>query len=155
MNSAHLHLIFTHVPILGTLFGLALLLVALVKRSDDLKRTSLWVFVLSGLLAVPTYLTGRPASALLSKMMPGMSMDAGDQHAEVAVIALTAALVLAVAAMLGLVMGRKARSFPGWLTGLTLALALITAGSMVWTASLGGKIRHPEILDKPGAQNTR
>ena len=72
--------------------------VGLIGRNRDLQHTSLWMFTLTGLLTLPTYLSGRPARYFLSKLMPGMSMDPSDRHAEIAVIALTLALLLAVAA---------------------------------------------------------
>jgi uncharacterized membrane protein len=155
MNPAHLHLIITHVPVLGALFGLALLLLAILQANQQLKRTSLWVLFLAGLAAVPTYLSGRPASALLLKLMPGMSMDACDQHAEVAVLALVAASVLGVAALAGLLVSRKGKRTPGWLTTVTLLLALLTTAMMAWTASLGGNIRHTEIVSSPDLRTAR
>jgi uncharacterized membrane protein len=149
MNSAHLHLMLTHVPILGSVFGLLLLVIALLKADHSLKPISLWLFVLAGLAAVPTYWSGRPASAVLLKVMPGMSMDPGDQHAEIAMVALVAASVLGLIALLGLTIYRRGVRAPGWFTALTFLLAVLTCGLMIWTASLGGNIRHPEI--KPQA----
>ena len=61
MNAIHVHLMLTHVPVLGTVFGLGLLLVALWRRSDEVKKVALGVFVLAALFAVPVYLTGEPA----------------------------------------------------------------------------------------------
>jgi phosphoglycerol transferase MdoB-like AlkP superfamily enzyme len=147
MNPAHLHLLVTHLPVLGSLFGLLLLLLALVQGNRDLQRTSLWVFILAGLAAIPTYLTGRPASTLLLKLMPGMSLDAGDQHAEVAVLALVASSILGCVALIGVTFYRKDKKSPGWFTSLLVTLALLTTATMTWTASLGGKIRHTEIQD--------
>jgi hypothetical protein len=145
MNPAHLHLMLTHVPILGSVFGLVVLLTGLGGRNREFTRLSLWIFVVSGLCVVPTYLTGRPASAVLTKMMPAMSADTGDQHAEVAVIAMVASCVLGVAALAGICAFRKAKPIPGWFISVIVALGLVTTASMVWTASLGGKIRHPEV----------
>ena len=34
---------------------------------------------------------------------------------------------------------------------LIIALALVAAGILAWTANLGGKIRHPEIRDGDGS----
>jgi uncharacterized membrane protein len=145
LNSAHLHLLITHLPVLGDLFGLLMLLIALAKGDRDLKRISLFVFMISAMAAVPTYLTGRTASTFLMKLMPGMSMDAGDQHAEVAVIALAVGCVLGIVALAGLLVYRQANRTPTWFTGLVLVLALLTTAVMTWTANLGGKIRHVEI----------
>jgi hypothetical protein len=82
-------------------------------------------------------------------------MDASDQHAEVAVLALSAALVLGAVALAGIFISRKRRQLPRWLTALILFLALITTAVMVWTASLGGKIRHPEVLQVEPSRGPR
>ena len=50
MNPAHLHLMLNHIPVLGTAFGLGLLAFALWRRSDELKKTALGVFVLVALM---------------------------------------------------------------------------------------------------------
>ena len=68
----------------------------------------------------------------------------------IAVLALAAVLVLGVIALLGLIFYRRGKSQPGWFSGLTLGLALLTVGAMIWTASLGGQIRHPEIHQNAG-----
>ena len=153
MNPAHLHLIVTHLPVLGSVFGVVLLLLALIRRSEELKRAAFTIFIVAALLAVPTYLTGQPASTVLMKAVPGMSMDKGDQHAEVAVLALVAASVLGVAALAGLLVYRKGKQVPGWLTALALCLAVLTAALMAWTANLGGQVRHTEIKTETPFQN--
>ncbi len=147
MNSVHLHLIATHLPILGSFFGLCLLVLARIQSNGLLARTSLWVLLLAGVAAIPTYLTGRPASVLLMKRIQGISLDASDQHAEVAVVALAAICVVGVVAAAGLVLYRKQEKPPGGFTAITLLLAVISTALMAWTASLGGNIRHTEIHD--------
>jgi len=76
MNLAHLHLVLNHLPVLGTGFGLALLIFGLWRRSDELKKTALGVLVLVALAAVPVYLTGEPAEELV-QAVPGVSKPAG------------------------------------------------------------------------------
>jgi hypothetical protein len=145
MNAAHLHLVITHLPVFGVMFGGGLLAAALVRSSQELWRTSLWVFLLSGLSSIPSYLTGRPASGFLTALLPGISMDASDQHAEVAMLALVAASVLAVIALVGLLRHRRAKSQPLWFNLVVLAMVGATLALLIWTANLGGQIRHPEI----------
>jgi uncharacterized membrane protein len=147
MNAAHLHLVLTHLPIFASLFGLVLFACSLRQRSQELRRAGFWILLLAGLSALPTYLTGRPANALLVRLMPGMSADPGDQHAEVAVIALTSAIVLGSLALLGLVLYRRNKPQPAWFSALTVGLALITLGTMLWTATLGARIRHSELTE--------
>jgi len=47
MNWAHVHLLLNHLPVVGTFFGVLLLLLALLRKSEELKRVSLGVFVLN------------------------------------------------------------------------------------------------------------
>ena len=61
MNLAHLHIVLNHFPTIGTVVGLGLFIVALVTKSDDLKRASLGIFLILALLAIPTYLSGSAA----------------------------------------------------------------------------------------------
>jgi uncharacterized membrane protein len=58
MNLVHIHLLLNHFPTIGTIIGLGLYLVALIGKSDDLKRASLVVFVGIALITIPTYITG-------------------------------------------------------------------------------------------------
>src|SRR5690349_10423051 len=106
MNAAHVHLVITHFPFVGSLFGLGLLLLSSIRGNYDIKRLSFWTFLLSGVIALPTYLTGRPANNILSQFTPGMATDLCEQHAEVAVIALTAALLMGASSILALFLQR-------------------------------------------------
>src|SRR5688572_12110141 len=57
MNPAHLHLLLNHVPVLGTVFGVLLALLAMRWRSKDVEAAALWVFLVTAVVAVPVYLT--------------------------------------------------------------------------------------------------
>ena len=151
MNPAHLHLITTHVPVMGTVFGLCLLLLALLRKSEELKRVALLVFVVAALLALPAYLSGPSAADLLRRLMPGMTSDAGDQHVEIAILALAGSLALGAVSLLGLILFRKGRSLSASFLVLVLLLAVLSCGLLSWTANLGGKIRHLEIRPQTSA----
>lgn len=145
MNAAHFHLLTTHAPVMGTLFGLCLMLLALRQKSEELKRVALLGFVVAALLALPAYLSGPSASDLLRRSMPGMTMDAGDQHAEIAILALAGSLGLGGVSLAGLIRFRNGRKLPASYLVLVLLLAVVACGLLSWAANLGGKIRHLEI----------
>ena len=145
MNPAQIHLATTHAPVLGTVFALGLLLLAILRKSEELKRVALLGFVVAALLALPAYLTGAPASEVLRQFTPGMTTDASDQHAESAILAFAGSLVLGVVALAGLIHFRKGRKLPAIFLGFVLLLAMVACGLLGWTANLGGKIRHLEI----------
>lgn len=144
MNVAHLHLLTNHLPVLGTLFGLGLLLFALFRRSNELKKVSLGVFVIVALLAVPPYLSGEPAKHLVQNM-PGVSRTFAEQHEDAAQFAFTGIVILGVASLCGLIWFRREKLLPSWFTAIVLLISVGVFGLMAWTANLGGKIRHPEI----------
>lgn len=144
MSWAHIHLALNHVPVIGLLIVLLLLGAATVRRSTELTRVSYALLVLLSATAVLVYLTGEPAEELVEHL-PGFSEAIVEEHEEVALIATIGMVVLGVAALVGLVGFRAPRVIPGWYGRGVLFLALITGGVMVWTANLGGQIRHTEI----------
>lgn len=164
MNPAHLHLASNHIPVLGTLFGLFLLALAAWRKSDELKRISLWVFAAVAVLAIPAYLSGEPAEEMVEHL-PGVSESLIKAHEEAAEKAFTCLIILGAAATMGLVISRGGKKLPAWFSSTTLVLALVVGGLMVWTANLGGKVRHTEIragndssqgvLQKPPARHHR
>ena len=133
-----------HAPVLGTIFGLGLLLFGTWRKSEELKKTALGVFVVITLLTVPVYLTGEPAENLV-KALPGVSKPIMEQHEEAATAAFIGIIVLGLAAAGGLLLFNKNQKLPTWFCSAMLAAALIVSGIMAWTANVGGQIRHTEI----------
>lgn len=145
MNWAHVHLMLNHLPVLGTIFGLALLAWAVVRRNEVLQRAALATFVLAALAAIPVFLTGEPAEELVENLA-GTAEAAIEAHEEVAEIALIAMEALGAMALAALVLFRK-RALPRPLAGAALVFALATAGWLAQTANLGGRIRHAELRE--------
>ena len=144
MNGAHLHLLINHAPVLGTIFGLALLAFAIWRGSDELKKAALGTFVIIALLTVPTYLTGDPAWHV-AKGLPGVSDAIFHQHDDAAGFAFTGSAIVGVLALGGLIWFRGGKPVKKWFSALMLVGAIAVAGLMSWTANLGGQIRHTEI----------
>lgn len=144
MNWAHMHLLLNHVPVLGTLFGLALLLYAVVRRNDGHKRVALGVFTLVALLALPTYFSGEPAEEVVEHRA-GVSEPAIESHEDAALGALAGVEVLGLVALVGLFLSRGGRALPANAARAVVLVAILTAGLMARTANLGGQIRHAEI----------
>jgi uncharacterized membrane protein len=144
MNWAHIHLLLNHIPVLGTVFGLALLGYALARRNDALKKAALDAFVAVALLALPAYFTGEPAEEVVESAA-GISKGAIDAHEDAALISLIGVEVLGVVALIGLVVASRGRPVAAKTTGAVLVVSLAAAGLMAWTANLGGQIHHEEI----------
>jgi uncharacterized membrane protein len=143
MNPNHLHLLLNHLPVLGTLFGLLLFVVAYIRRSEELTRASLVVFVLAGAAAVAAYLTGEGAEEVVENI--GISDALIELHESAAFYALVAAIVLGVFALGSLLFYYYRTRLPRSLSLTVLVLAIAASGLMAWTADLGGQIRRPEL----------
>ncbi|MGA7393380.1 MAG: hypothetical protein WCA06_13520 [Terrimicrobiaceae bacterium] len=144
MDPAHLHLMLNHIPVLGTAFGMALIAWALFRKSEELKRVSLGVFVIIALLAVPAYLTGEPAEEVVEHL-PGVSEPSIEEHEEAATFAFAGVLVLGAAALGGLIFHWRRKPVPKFVPIIALVLSVIVFAMMVRTANLGGLIRHSEL----------
>ncbi len=151
MNPAHLHLLLNHIPLPGILLGLALLLVALSRNNDELKKLSCCVFLLIALLAVPVYLTGEGAEEIVEHL-PGVEHELIEEHEESALVSLVAIEVLGLLSLAGLIRFRGPGELPHWFVTTCLLLSIVVAGMVAWTSNLGGRIRHSET--RPGFQSS-
>jgi len=149
MNPAHLHLLTNHLPVLGTLFGLCLLLFAQIRKSDELKKVSFGIFLVVALLSVPSYLSGEPAEDQVENIAT-VSKVFLEQHEDAAKVAFIGVLVLGALGLIGLLRYRFQCSCK-WLSPVVLIAAIAVTATMMWTANLGGKIRHSEIRGGNGA----
>ncbi len=142
MNYAHLHLILNHIPVLGTIFGLLILAFGFIRKSDEVKQTALGIFILSALMTIPVYLTGEPAEEIVENLA-GVSEAIIDQHEDWAYYALILMEITGALALLNLIFFH--RSFAKKFLVVTTLSSIIAVGSIIWTANLGGQIRHSEI----------
>lgn len=148
MSGVHLHLWLNHVPILGTYFGLALLVLGLAWRADLLVRAAWLGLVVSALAAGPVYFSGEPAEDTV-KGRAEVSEWFIERHEDAAKKAFAATLVLGLVAVAALVATRGERRPTRVWVALTLVFGLVAAGLLGYAGGLGGKIRHAEI--RPGA----
>lgn len=149
MTFVHLHLMASHIPVIGILLLLPLLAFALLKRSDDVAKTGLWGLALIGIAAAAVYLTGEPTEEGVESLA-GISKPLIEQHEEAALIA---TILLGIAGVLALYALYRSRKTP--LSRGVIITALVAAfgisGVFAYTANLGGKIRHSEITNTTSA----
>jgi formate hydrogenlyase subunit 3/multisubunit Na+/H+ antiporter MnhD subunit len=145
MTTAHVHLLLNHIPILGSIFGLLVLSYGMLRKSDEIKKTSLGVFVITALVTIPVYLTGDGAAKIVSNL-PGVSTAIIQQHDQAATITMFAVQILGVVSLLSLLLSwRSRRELRSWMTLGVFILAMISSGLGAWTGSIGGQIRHTEV----------
>lgn len=149
MDLAHIHLLLNHLPTIGSIIGGGLFLLALVTKSDDLKRASLVVLLGIALIAIPTYLSGNGAEDAI-KAMPGVSKEVIEAHEGAALVALAFLEMTGAFAWLGLWQFRRLARVPNWNLAVILVLTVASFGLMARASNIGGEIRHAEILAGQG-----
>lgn len=145
MNAAHAHLLLNHLPVLGILFTIPLLVFAWWQGTEILRRVALFAVVVAGLLALPAFWTGEPAEEVVERI-PGVSESAIESHEDLAKFALAASLSAAAIAAVGLVVARRRGKTPGAVLAATVGVSCVAAVLMGLTANRGGPIRHSEIV---------
>ena len=148
MNLAHVHLLVNHIPVLGVALGLVVLAAAAARHHTVVAKCALVLFVISALAAIPTYLTGEPAEELVESAAGDVEAWV-EPHEEAALISLVLVEGLGVLSIIGLWTSRHRPALARGVMASVLVLAAITAGSLTWTANLGGQIRHSEIRGEP------
>ncbi|OGR89619.1 MAG: hypothetical protein A2992_02220 [Elusimicrobia bacterium RIFCSPLOWO2_01_FULL_59_12] len=144
MNAIQLHLVLSHVPVIGLLFASALFIYGVAKKNIDMQRFSLGAFVALAVLTLPVYFSGDAVEEVV-EALPGISDDLVEPHEEAAGAALIGMELLGAAALAGLIAFRRRSQLPrGFLQGV-LGLTTVASLLMVWTAHRGGQIRHTEL----------
>src|SRR5262245_894527 len=148
MNLPHVHLLLNHFPTIGFGVGLALFIVALITKSNDLKRAGLGIFYLMALLTIVAYVSGKAAEETIQGT-EGVSAANTAAHEGAAFLAFIFMEITCFLAWIGLWEYRRILAVPGWNAAAVLILAVLTFGFMANAANIGGEIRHPEILAVP------
>lgn len=144
MNLAHLHLIMNHVPTVGSVAALGLLLLGFVRRNDHLKQAGLEVLFVIAVLTFPVYVSGAAAHRELRDRQE-ISVDAVRLHQDAALFGFVLTEFAAFVGWVALWQSRRrGRPAPGLVAAVTVLLVVALA-VMGRAATLGGEIRHPEI----------
>ena len=91
MNDVHLHLVATHLPIVGVLIGFLVLLTGYFTKSPQVKATALGIFLFSALAGIVAFYTGEGAEDIVEKL-PGVSETLIHNH-EVLLLSITSIVI--------------------------------------------------------------
>ena len=141
---AHLHLLVNHFPTIGTILGLALLLMSLVRKNDHIKKVGFEVIFLIALLTLPVYVSGQAAAEAL-KGQPGVAAAAIVAHNDAALGSFIMMEITGFFAWLALWRMRRIGRPTNGLTYTVLVLSVLTVAAVARASNIGGDIRHPEI----------
>ena len=144
MNTAHLHLIVNHLPIVGIGFALLMNLLAIIGKSIELKKIACWFYILVAILAVFPILTGDGAGEIV-KTLPGISNDTIEYHETWGYAFFYGLLVTGILGILGLWFADKKAGLLQKINLAILIIGFILTFFAYEAGSSGGKIHHPEI----------
>ena len=143
-SGPHWHLLLNHFPAIGTVLALGLLLAGQFRKSQELNRTSLIVFVIIALLGIPTYISGGAARRAIEGTID-ISSNLIAAHQDAATFAFGALLITGWFSWFALWQYRRVGKPYAWVLPAVTVLGILTLAMMVRTGSLGGAINHPEV----------
>lgn len=144
MNFAHLHLLLNHIPTVGAVAALGLLILAFARRNAHLRHAGLEVLVVIAILTLPAYLTGLAAYVDL-RNAPELSDIAMRAHHDAALAGFAVTELAGFVAWVALWQSRRRGRATRGVAAAAAALLFVALALMGRAANLGGEIRHPEI----------
>lgn len=143
MNEAHFHLVVNHLPIVGILIGLLVLVMGFILKKTEVKVTALGIFVFSALASIAAFYSGEGAEEIVEKI--GISETLINQHEESAELFFTIILILGAVSLVTMFLEIKKLKLSkfGFILVFLIALAAGVLAKNVGTT--GGEIRHTEI----------
>ena len=131
-TAAHIHLMLCHTPVLTIMFGVALLIIGLLRGDQGDQKISLILLVGAAALTIPVYLTGEPAVGA-AKGSPEFVDSILERHKTVSALAMAGCVVLGIVALAGLLLFRS-RNLTRWFGFVLLVTGMIECVVLIWTA---------------------
>lgn len=146
MNAAHYHLILNHIPIFTTLIGILILVWGMIKKSQSINNIAFVLLIIGAMASYVALETGDGAEEVLedqsiSNTEMHKQIENHEHKAETSLWFAVIAGGLSVIGLFGQMFDQKKRNL---VNGATLLLAAISLGFLIYTAYLGGAIRHTE-----------
>jgi hypothetical protein len=153
-NPAYRHMLLNHIPIIGLIVALVVLVTGLAARHTALLFTGLVLVALTAGASIPVAHYGDAAYPTVYDSLDGPGQDWLDYHAELAATWLPLLYANTALAVLAIVMGLARRPLLPWAALLVALVTLAGIGSTAVVARAGGQIQHPEfrISDPPAVK---
>lgn len=152
MNDAHLHMVVNHFPIIGSIFGLGVLITGIILKNNSVKNTAYVLFIVAAIFAAFSMGTGEGAEEMVEDM-PNIGKEIIHEHEEIAEKLAIVLYLLAAISLTGLIMNIKNYSKAKLMSYVTVVVATVAVVLSTQVGTSGGEIRHTEIRDD--ASNTK
>jgi len=144
MNDAHLHMVVNHFPIIGTIFGLGILLAGIFMKQTVVKNVAYILFVVAAIFGAVSMATGEGAEEIAEKL-PSVTDQIIHEHEEMAEKLALVLYALGVISLLGLYLNFKNHAKAAAVSYIALVVAIIGVFFGKQTGTTGGEVRHTEI----------
>lgn len=146
MNDAHLHMLVNHFPIIGSIFGLGILITGLTLRNDILKNTAYVLFIISAVFGFFSMSTGEGAEGLVEEM-ESVGHHIIHEHEEIAEKFILVMYATGIFSILSLITSIKKHKLAKICAIITLILAIAAVVLAKNVGTTGGEVRHTEIRE--------
>ncbi|AZB26967.1 MULTISPECIES: hypothetical protein [Chryseobacterium] len=146
MNNAHWHLVFNHLPIIIPIVGLLTMIGGFIFRSEAVKRTSYFIFILGAISTIPAFATGEGAEEAVEHIQ-GIDEKFIKIHEEAAEKFAVLSYILGGISLIGLWASFKEKTFSNIIAFVTIALSVVVLVLAKQAGTTGGEIRHTEIRE--------
>lgn len=144
MNDAHLHMVVNHFPIIGTIFGLGILITGIVMKKNVIKNVAYVLFCISAIFGFASMYTGEGAEEI-AENLPSVTDQIIHEHEEMAEKLALVLYVLAGISLVGLFLNFKNHAKASLVSFLAFVIALVAVFLGKQTGTTGGDVRHTEI----------
>jgi uncharacterized membrane protein len=147
MNDAHLHLVVNHFPIIGTIFGLGILITGLLLKNNSVKNIAYSLLVVAAVFAALSMGTGEGAEEMVEDL-PSVGKQIIHEHEELAEKFALVLYATGALALIALFLSYKKNSLEKYVALATVGLALVAVVLAKEVGTSGGEIRHTEIRNE-------
>ena len=153
MNDAHLHMVVNHFPIIGTIFGLGILITGIVMKNTVLKNVAYVLFVIAAIFGLVSMSTGEGAEEI-AENLPSVTDQIIHEHEEIAEKLALILYVLAGVSLVGLFLNFKNHAKASLVSYLAFLIAIVGVFFGKQTGTTGGEVRHTEIRENTNVSST-
>jgi len=144
MNDANFHMVVNHFPIIGTIFGLGILITGIVMKNNVIKNIAYVLFCISAVFGFASMFTGEGAEEI-AENLPSVTDQIIHEHEEMAEKLALVLYVLAGISLVGLFLNFKNHAKANVVSYFAFAIALVAVFLGKQTGTTGGEVRHTEI----------
>ncbi|MFE3867794.1 hypothetical protein ACFX5E_06855 [Flavobacterium sp. LS2P90] len=146
MNDAHLHIVVNHFPIIGTIFGIGILVTGLLLKNNSVKNTAYVLFIVAAIFGAFSIATGEGAEKIVEDF-PNIGKAIIHEHEELAEKLALVLYVMGGFSLFALFLSFKKNSKEKLVSFFILGLGIASLFLIQKAGTSGGEIRHTEIRD--------